>query len=97
VKCKTSHENLSEKKDQFESSMSESLCFKGVPQSCLDLIWCNFHVSRDVCISYVVTSACLSKLPHMRLNKFGPYSFYFPVFVDIIGIFSQCLEISSIL
>jgi hypothetical protein len=30
----------------------------------------------------------------MKLNKFGPYSFYFLVFVDIIEIFSQCLEIS---
>ncbi len=46
----------------------------------------------------MVASPRLSNFPHMRLNKFGPYiSFYFPVFMDIIGIFSQCLEISSIL
>ncbi len=46
-------------------------------------------MSRDAYIRYVVTSPPLS---HMRLNKFGPYSFYFPFLVDKLGSFSPMLR-----
>jgi len=49
-------------------------------------------VSRDASIDYVVTSPPLSNSPHMRLNKFGPYSFYFPFLVDKLGSFSPMLR-----